>query len=436
MAQLRMPDRSKEDASRSNPTTLHDTKSNRSPPFVTVLKNLRFRFYFTANGLSIFGAVLKETALPWLILLRTDSPMMLGILAAANSLPMLLLSLPAGTLADRFNKRHILATVYGTLTLLGLFLFLVTDENIIIWHLILLSTLIGAGRAFEIPTRNAFAIDLVGRSELMSAIALNSLLFTAMRIVGPITAGLVIKWLGDPRGISLCFLLGSLCWLFAMFNALRIRLPAMPSNSGPSNILKGLYESMRHIRDNRVISSVLLLLTVTALFGGSYFVLIPEFAKNILNVGPEGQGLMMAVTGAGAMVGAVTVGSLGRKFAKSWLLAAGVFGITSTILIVPIVVTLRLSALLPVLFIAGISFQWIVVTGQSTIQEYSPDNLRGRMMGFYALTLGGLGPAGSLIMGKLAEDLGAPTAVRVASFTVVFTMILLFSLVPTLRRIN
>jgi MFS family permease len=371
------------------------------------LRHRNYRIYFAGQLVSLTGMWMQSAAQSWLVYGLTHSKAMLGVVGAAGSLPILFFSTYGGVLADRVPRRRILvatqlascalALTLGTLALTGL---------LEVWHIVTLAVLLGVVNGFDMPARNTFVIDLVERPDLMNAIALNSSVFHGTRIVGPAVAGLVMAAVGPGP----CFLANGLSYTAALLALAALRLDAPPA---PPARRDGAGLGFRVVAATHGLPALFALTLVVGIFGWSYVVLLPAFAADVLRVGERGYGFLMAASGVGSVIGSLAVASVrdaryGRMVISLaiGLFCPAVFAFASS-------TDFTLSLVL--LGAAGMGMTSFFSTANTLIQTSVSDDVRGRVMGIYALTFGLLMPLGALEAGGIAHAIGAPAAVRIGA---------------------
>ena len=393
------------------------------------LAHRNFRLFFLGQGVSLIGTWMQNIAQGWLVLELTNSPFYVGLVSALGSLGVLLLTLYAGVLVDRTNK-HRLVIVTQSLSMLPAFALalLVWSGTVVVWHVAALAAFLGVVNAFDIPARQAFIVDLVGKEDLMNAIALNSSAFNAARVIGPAMAGVLIGALG----VGACFFVNGVSYLAVIAGLLAMRLPPYTRAPRAGSVWAGLSEAVAFIRADRRVSALVLLMALFSVFGFPYFVIMPVFARDVLHRGAAGYGLMMTAVGIGALSGALAVAALDRRIRKgpTLIAAGGSFGL--------LLVAFGLSK------VYLVSVGLLVLTGatmivnnaltNATIQTIVPDALRGRVMGFYSFVFVGLAPLGSLQMGALAERIGPSAAVAMGGAATALAVGAAVWRVPALRR--
>jgi len=325
-------------------------------------------------------------------------------------MPVLLGSQFGGVVADRYRKRSVLLVTQALFMIPSFVLFVLSDSgHAEYWMVVVAALAIGTINLFDIPSRQAFVIEMVGRQDLMNAIALNSSVFNAAAVVGPAVAGLIIGAVGVPA----CFLVNSVSYLGAIAALLMMRdLPALVREQNEPPLLTRIAQGASYARHEPMVGMLLVAVAVFSLFAMNRLTLIPLFAEQVLHVGPEGFGFLLGSMGLGALSGALTLAfnpgasDPGRQFwmAMIWVAALLVFSISR-------VFPISLVAM----FVAGYAQLTFVATANNRIQTITPDNLRGRVMALYAQALIGVGPIGSTQAGALASLWGAPWAMAIGA---------------------
>ena len=364
-----------------------------------------FRIYYAGYLLSVTGTWMQSVAQGWLVLLLTGSPFMLGVAAAARSLPVLLLSLVGGIVADRFDKRSILLIANGAAMAASIVLAALTMSGAIdIATVLALTLILGTTNAFEMPARQSFVVELTGPAHLPNAIALNSLMFNVARVVGPGLAGVIVAAFGP----GVAFAVNAASFVPVLVSLLVIR-PA--SRVAGSRIRGAMSETMAYLRREPRVPLVLLLLAASTILASGHFYLGPALARD-LGQGAEGLGLLMSATGVGAILAGLLVAAGtggGRRRGATLPIAGIVLGAAE------IGVGLSGSFALTVLLFGVIGWAMVGynVRSNTALQTIVPNELRGRVMSLYTLVLLGLMPVGSLLLGAIADVVGAAIAIGV-----------------------
>ena len=380
--------------------------------FVSLRKHRNFRLFFTGQVVSVSGTWMQNVALAWFVYELTHSPLAVGILTFCRFSPQTFFGLFAGVLADRFDNRRLVigtqaASMAVSVALAGLALSGVAR----VWHIYVLALLAGIAQVFDSPGRHALVYQMVGRAELPNAIALNTSVFNASRIIGPGIAGLLIA----SVGVGACFALNAVSFV-AVLAALSLmdtrELHPVERPEQNLTLLRGVREGLAYARHDRRVSLVLLLVLVVGTLGVNNGVILPVLAAE-LHAGPEVFGLLSAAFGAGALLGALATATLGRA---SWkVLLAGTTGFGAAMLLVAPQTTVAACAAF--LLVAGLCFTLWSSNSNSLLQLTAPDHLRGRVLSLYLFAFHGLAPAGGLLIGWLIEVGGTDLAFWVAGLS-------------------
>lgn len=382
----------------------------RWPEGLRAMRHRNFRLFFFGQLLSLSGTWMQTTAQQWLVYRLTGSQLSLGAVTFASFIPVLGLSLFMGVIIDRWPRRRILLGTQTWFMALALALALITYLGVVRYeHILALAVLLGVGNALDMPTRQAFFIDLAEREDLQNAIALNSSVFNGARIIGPALGGLVIARWGEAPA----FALNGLSFLFVLAGLLWMRLPPSTRASATTSARRELQEAMRHVAADRRLLGLVSMTALFSLFAFPYIVLLPAFARDVLGIGADGFGALMSAQGAGALASALALAFWGKNqnkgrqllLSRGWM-ALGIAGLG-----------LSTSPLLSMagLAVAGYALIAQLAVTNTLIQLVVPDALRGRVMSAYTWALGGFWPLGALLMGKLGDELGAPTTVLLSA---------------------
>lgn len=366
---------------------------------------------------------MQSVAQGWLVLQLTNSSFYLGLVSALGSLPVLLFSLFGGALADQVPKKKLLiitqtllsleAFALGSLVLLGI---------VQTWHVILLSFFMGIMNAVDMPTRQSFIVEMVGKDDLMNAIGLNSTSFNAARIVGPVIAGLLIS----AVGVGGCFILNGVSYFATLAALLFMHLPTERTKRIEIPVLSSIKDGLRYAWQDRTVFALLSVVAITSIFAFNYLPLMPVFARDVLSSGAFGLGGLMSAVGAGALVGAFSVTAMSSRRRKGRLVMAG-----NLILCLSLIAfSLSQNYWVSIFFLAWAGGAMVTqnITVNTMLQTSTPDSHRGRVMALYTTTFVGMAPFGSFLAGTLAQFLGAPLAVLIgASITIVFVTLMILN---------
>jgi MFS family permease len=390
----------------------------------SALRHRNFRLFWFGQLVSLIGTWMQSIGQAWLVLvLSHNNALELGIVGALQFLPVLVFSLFGGVIADRWPKRRLLLVTQSSAMVLALILFTLTATHVVqIWHIFILATLLGTVNAVDMPTRQAFVVEMVGRDDVMNAVALNSSLFNTARIVGPAIGGVLIAWLG----VSLLFLLNGLSFIaviigLAMIHTDELHTVIRPQRArGLRASFTQLGEGLSYVRQSAVVLTVIILLAGIGTFALNFNVVLPLFAADVLRVGAPGFGVMSAVLGAGSLVAALVIAATGHKPRMSVLLVSG-----AMLAVFEIGFALSPWYPLSLLLLAGCGFATISfsATANTALQTASPDHLRGRVMSLYIVFFAGTTPIGNLLTGGVASA-WSPALAVVADATIAALVVL------------
>jgi MFS family permease len=375
------------------------------------LQHRNYRLFLTGQIVSTIGTWMQSVAMPWLALQLTHSALLVGLVLAAQFLPVLVAGPLGGLIADRYRKRSVLLVTQASFMVPSFLLFAVSQTgHAEYWMVIVAAFVTGTINLFDVPTRQAFAIEMVGRQDLLNAIALNSSVFNAAAVIGPAMAGLIIAAVGVPA----CFLINSFSYVAAIVALLLMRdLPTAFPQHQDLPFLTRLAEGASYARHERAVGMLLIAVAVFSLFAMNRLTLIPIFADEVLHAGAQGFGFLLGAMGFGSLVGALTlaffpaVGASPRRqlwMAMIWVAALIEFSISRVFVI-------SMTAL----FVAGYCQISFIATANNRLQLITPDHLRGRVMSLYVQALMGVGPVGALQAGFLAQHFGAPAAMAIGA---------------------
>jgi len=375
------------------------------PPSLRALNHRDFRLFWTGQLVSLIGTWMQSVGQSWLVLELTNSPFKLGLIGTVQFAPMLFLSFVAGVIADRLPKRRLIIATQTALLVQAFGLSaLVWTGRVQYWHVAVLATLFGFANTLDLPTRQSFIAELVGQSDLMNAIALNSAAFNGARILGPAAAGALVA----RYGTGLAFFLNGASFLAIIVALLAIKTEGLPRPRGGTTMVREIGEGLGYAMRTPLVSLVLSLVLAVSVFVINYNVLVPLLARDVLHQGPGGFGFLMAALGAGALAGALTLTLVRGGRPPLTLVVAAAIVVSAAILSLAVVRRFWLAS--TILFVAGLSQILFMASANTTLQVTAPDELRGRMMSLYALAFAGVTPVGSFLIGSIAEAFGVPTA--------------------------
>jgi MFS family permease len=375
------------------------------PGALRSLNHRDFRLFWMGQSVSSVGSWMQSVGLSWLVLELTGSPFRLGLVSALQFGPLLLFSAVAGVVVDRTPKRRLVLATQTALMVPALVLaVLVWTGWVRYWHVAALAGAIGLVNALDMPSRQTFLVEMVGREDLLNAIALNSASFNAARVVGPALGGLLIA----RYGTAVAFLLNALSFLAVLLTLAAVRAGSEPRPRRGTTIREELADGIRYATRTPLVALILGLVFAVSTFAMNHGVLVPVFAREVLHEGVRVFGLLMAALGAGAVVGAVVVATLG--YARPPLATVVVPGIGVAIGIMSLAFVRHLALATVVLFVVG-ALQIVFQNGCNTIVQVTvPDELRGRVMGVYMMVFAGATPLGASLIGSVAEGAGVPAA--------------------------
>lgn len=373
------------------------------PTGLRALNHRDFRLFWTGQLISLVGSWMQTVGQSWLILQLTNSPFKLGLISTLQFFPMLAFSLVAGAITDRLPKRKVIIGTQATLMVLAFILSaLAASGHVQFWHVAVLAVLLGLTNTLDVPARQSYVVEMVGKADLMNAIALNSAVFNGARILGPAAAGLLVA----RFGVAPAFFLNGISFLAVIAALLAIRTEGLPAPRPRASMGQEIRAGLRYAIRTPVTLFVLSLLLTVSLFVINFGVLIPLLARQMLHQEAQGFGLLMSSMGAGALAGAVALAFLGRQRPTLAIFTgAGAVLCTATLLVAGVQQFLPAAAMLAVMGFSQIIFS---ASANTILQVTTPDELRGRIMSLFALVFAGSTPIGSFFIGLITENLGAP----------------------------
>ncbi len=392
------------------------------------LRHRNFQLFFSGQLISLIGTWMQNVAQSWLVYRLTGSSLLLGAVGFANQIPVFLFAPLGGIVADRKNRhRVVIATQASSLILAFILAGLTLAGKITVWEIFILAALLGVVNAFDIPARQAFIFDMVGKEDLINAIALNSSMFNGARVIGPAIAGVLVASIGE----GWCFFANGISYIAVIIGLLLMHITTAQSPARTGSPIEDVLEGFRFVRHTRPIRALLLLLGLVSLVGSPYAVLMPIFADRILHSGATGLGILMAASGAGALFGALTLAfKSGVRGLGTWVLVAS-SGFGVSLICFGMSRLLWLSALL--LVPLGFSIMVQMASSNTLIQSMVPDHLRGRVMSVYSMMFMGMAPIGALGAGVMADHVGAPLAVAIGGAACIGGSLIFGSRLPSLR---
>jgi MFS family permease len=393
------------------------------------LAHRNFRLFFIGQGISLVGTWLQNVGEGWLILTLTNSPFYVGLTAALSSVGVLLFSLYAGVIADRVDKRRVIIFMQLAFMIEAFTVsILIWTHVIAVWQVLVLATTLGLASAFDIPMRQAFIVEMVGKDDLMNAIALNSSLFNGARVIGPAIAGFLIGTVGIPW----CYFLNGLSYIAVIAGLLMMRLPYQPRPARTASAWSGFREVLTYLRGDRRLRVLIVLTAILSVFGFPYIAMMPVFARDVLHRGATGYGALTSSIGIGAVIGALGVALAAnriRKRGRLMLVGGTVFGIL-------LILFSASRALALSMVLLGLTGCAMIVNNSLTntmLQTTAPDHLRGRVMGFYSFVFVGMAPFGAFLFGLVGEHIGVPATLAIGGAIVALAVMIAGWMVPEIR---
>jgi MFS family permease len=377
----------------------------RWPDALGAMRYPAFRWFFFGQLISLLGSWMQTTAVQWLAYRLTGSVLSLGAITFASFVPVLFLSLFMGVVVDRYSRRRLLLLTQSTFMVLAAILAYLTYSGAVTYNLLLvLSLLLGVANALDMPARQAFFSDLVDRDDLLNAIALNSSVFNGTRILGPALGGLVVAVWGE----AMAFGLNALSFLAVLVALVAMRLPPspLPARRGASGGGRELREGLNHLRGDRPVLGLVVMIAAFSLIGFPASVLLPALAEGVLGLGVKGYGALMAAMGIGALVAGVMLAIRGRSAPSPRQL------LLQRLLFAASLILLGVARTLPVVGLSLVAMGYALIAQltvtNTLVQLLAPDALRGRLVSAYTWALGGFWPLGALLLGAVGQRLGVP----------------------------
>jgi MFS family permease len=396
--------------------------------FFRAFRHRNYQLFFSGQLVSLTGTWMQAVAESWLVYRLTGSAVLLGFTAFCSQIPIFLLAPVAGTVADRLSRHRIMIATQSAAMVLPLILSALTFTGLVQpWHVYVLAGCLGVVNAFDVPARQSFVVEMVGREDLLNAIALNSSMFNGARVLGPAVAGVLVAAIGE----AWCFLLNGISYIAVITGLLLMEVP-QKSRPVSHSALRDTVEGFRFVARTAPVRALLVLVAVVSLAGVPYSVLMPIFADSILHGGARGLGILMAASGLGAVGGALSLaGRRGVRGLGAWVgWAAASFGLSLALFSLSRTFWLSAALLIPV----GYSLMVQMAASNTLIQSMVPDGLRGRVMSVYSMMFLGMAPFGGLVAGYFAERLGAPVTVAFGGGVCALAAIVFKARLPGLRQ--
>lgn len=398
---------------------------------LSALRHRNYRLYWLGLLFSVLAMNMEHVAQSWLVLELTNSPLALGLTGLAHAIPTIALTLVGGVIADRMDRRRIMIASQIGMALIYLMLaLLVATKTVALWQVLGLAFFSGSIRAFDRPSRMALLPQMVPKEDIPNAVAIGGTIWQLNRLLGPATAGMMIYLFGVGPTYGICFLasLTALCvWL-----GIRTEYGSVAASEG--GLLQHIIDGLNFIRKNEIFYTFIGLTSFNSVFGMSYVILMPVFARDILQVGSRGFGFLQSSGGAGALIGTLAVAYVAHAQKKGVMRAfvgATVFGI----FLIFFAMSNSYPLSLALVFVLGLASQLYMTTISTILQVRLPEQLRGRVMGIFGLAWD-LMPVGGMVSGTIAEFAGAPTAVGFGGMMVAGLALAMVMLRPGIIRLE
>jgi MFS family permease len=410
----------------TSPSAIADP--DRSSGLWRALRHRNFQLFFGGQLISLTGTWMQSVAQSWLVYRLTGSAILLGLVGFSSQIPVFLLAPVGGATADRRNRHRILIATQSTAMLLAFILAgLTLTHRVQVFHVFIFAALGGLVNAFDIPARQAFVVDMVGKEDLVNAIALNSSMVNGARIVGPAIAGVLVASIGE----GWCFFVNGVSYVAVIGGLLLMKVVAVKRGARAASALADIAEGFRFVGKSAPVRALMLMLGLVSLTGMPYAVLMPVFADSVLHRGASGLGILMGASGVGAFLGAFSLAvRRGWRGLGTWVAYSSV-GFGLSLIAFSFSRSFWLSALL--LLPVGFSMMVEMASSNTLLQVMVPDRLRGRVMAVYSMMFMGMAPFGALLAGTLAGRWGAPRTVAAGGAVCVVGAVIFRWRLPRLR---
>jgi len=397
---------------------------------LSALRHRNYRLYWFGQLASVLAQNMEGVAQSWLVLEITNSPLLLGLTGLTFAAPTILLSLLGGVIADRADRRRIMILSQSASALNFLIIgTLVVTESIAQWHVMTLAFVSGCVRAFDRPSRMALLPQMVPKEDIPNAVAVGGTIWQLNRLVGPAVAGMAIYLMGIGPTYYFCFVAS----ISAVGLWLPIRIEHRSTAPAAAGLMQHMIDGLRFIRANEIYYTFIGMTFFNSVFGMSYLILMPVFARNVLDVGSQGFGFLQSTGGAGALCGVLAAAYFSHVRGKGLQAIGG--AVTFGLLIMVFAFSKSYPLSLALTFFLGLSSQLYMTTINAILQVNLPDQLRGRVMGIFGLTWD-LMPVGGMIAGAIAEFAGAPAAVGFGGLMVAAMAAFVAIALPNIRRLE
>ncbi len=408
------------------------TKPERSPRMqgtFAALKHKNYQLWFYGQMVSLMGTWMQSTAQGYLIYQLTGSPVYLGLVGFAAGVPTWLFTLFGGVVADRISRRTLMVITQSTMLVLAFILAALTFTNVVRpWHILVLAFLLGVANAFDAPARVSFVLELVPREDMTNAIALNSTMFNTATVVGPSIAGLTYAAFGP----AWCFTLNGISFIAVIVALLLMHIKLDAQQARRSNAMVEIVKGLEYVFTNRLVLSLTATVGLVSMFGFGLMNLLPAWATDVLRGNEVTNGLLISARGFGALISALMLASLTKHKIRGRLWMVGYMVVPASLFFFAWIRWLPLS--LALLVVIGWGMMMLTNNSNALIQSRVPDNLRGRVMGVYALVLNGFIPVGALLAGAVAQKLGSPVMVMLSAGILLIFAVATWIFLPEIRR--
>jgi len=392
------------------------------------LRHRNFQLFFSGQLISLVGTWMDTVAESWLVYRLTGSSLLLGTVAFCNQLPVFLCAPIGGIVADRYNRhRIIIATQVLSMVVAFILAMLTLTHRVQVWQIMVLAACGGVINAFDIPARQSFLIEMVGREDLLNAIALNSSMFNGARVIGPAVAGIVVAAVGE----GWCFMANSLSYIAVITGLLLMQLSPRQQHERETSPLEDIINGFTFVKNTAPIRTILLMLGLLSLVGMPYAVLMPVFAAQILHGGPKALGILMGATGVGALLGAMSLAARVGVKGLGRLIGYCAIGFGIALIAFSFSRMFWVSALL--LIPVGFCMMVQMASSNTLVQSMVPDSMRGRVMSVYSMMFMGMAPFGGFFAGAIAHHIGAPYTVAIGGLACICGAFVYLTYLPNIR---
>ena len=403
---------------------LHKSLNNLINDNFHALTHKNFRSFWLGQCISLIGTWMQTMGQSWLVLTLTNSPLLLGLLGAVQFLPITFFTLFAGVIVDKYPKKLILLITHTMSMMLALILaFLVFSHSIKYEYILIIGGMLGLANAFDMPSRQAFTVEIAGRDDLMNAVALNSAIFNLAKILGPSIGAVVMAYLGA----GWCFLLNGLSFIAVIFGLSQIKVNSYIRERNSNSILNEIKDGLKYVYKEKILFRTILLVSIIGIFAFNYNILVPVLTKSVLHRQEAGYGVLMALLGIGSLIGALTVSTRNRSGPRTKVMVYSTAIISITLFLIGFITNFYLVAVM--LCIAGVFNIYFATTANSTLQLNSKDEYRSRVMSVYSLVFAGSTPVGNLLVGFSSSSIGVSktfslSGMLISGFTILILLIL------------